>query len=75
MRFVSVLGGAFLFGFLVAGCSGPSHQVNPNITVRWSLERRNVFWVSHAAMNFAKVINAIITAATLILSQSRKKAR
>lgn len=33
MRFVSVLGGAFLFGFLVAGCSGPSHQVNPNITV------------------------------------------
>ncbi|WP_300767214.1 hypothetical protein, partial [uncultured Bifidobacterium sp.] len=33
MRFVSVFGGAFLFGFLVAGCSGPSHQVNPNITV------------------------------------------
>ncbi len=33
MRMTLSLGGAALFGLLVAGCSGSSHQLNPNLTV------------------------------------------
>ena len=49
--------------------------LRPKMTVRWSFERRKLFCVSHAAMNFAAVMSAIMIAATSMLSQSRKKAR
>ena len=49
--------------------------LSPKMTVRWSFDSRKLFCVSQAAMNFATVIRAIMTAATSRLSQSRKKAR
>ena len=33
MRLFSAIGASALLGILVAGCSGPSHQINPNVTV------------------------------------------